>query len=41
MAVTSPSAGGADPVVQLTTLPGWRQFVAAVPSVPVLLPGEE
>ena len=30
MAVTPPAAGSADPVVQLTTLPGWRQFVAAV-----------
>jgi len=34
MAVTPPAAGSADPVVQLTTLPGWRQFVAAVPSIP-------
>lgn len=41
MAVTPPSAGGADPAVQPTTLPGWRQFVAVVPSVPVLLPGQE
>ena len=34
MAVTPPAAGSADPAVQLTTLPGWRQFVAAVPSIP-------
>jgi hypothetical protein len=38
MAVEPPSAGGA---VQLTTLPGWRQFVAAVPSIPHLLPGQD
>jgi hypothetical protein len=37
MALTPPGAGSADPVVQLTTLPGWRQFVAAVPSIPNLL----
>ena len=37
MAVTPPAAGSADPAVQLTTLPGWRQFVAAVPSIPHLL----
>ena len=36
MAVTPPAAGSAGPVVQLTTLPGWRQFVAAVPSIPNL-----
>ena len=41
MAVTPPAADGADPAVQLTTLPGWRQFVAAVPSVPSLLPEQE
>jgi hypothetical protein len=34
--VVTPPAGGADPVVQLTTLPGWRQFVAATPSIPDL-----
>ena len=38
MAVTPPAAGSADPATQLTTLPGWRQFVAAVPSIPDLLP---
>ena len=37
MAVTPPGAGSAGPVVQLTTLPGWRQFVTAVPSIPNLL----
>ncbi|HEV2259387.1 MAG TPA: ATP-binding protein, partial [Streptosporangiaceae bacterium] len=37
MAVDPPAAGAADPVVQLTTLPGWRQFVAATPSIPHLL----
>jgi Bacterial TniB protein len=37
MALNPPGAGSADPVVQLTTLPGWRQFVAAVPSIPNLL----
>ena len=37
MALTPPGTGSADPVVQLTTLPGWRQFVAAVPSIPNLL----
>ena len=37
MAVVPSAAGAADPVVQLTTLPGWRQFVAAVPSIPHLL----
>jgi hypothetical protein len=37
MAVTPPAADNADPVVQLTTLPGWRQFVAATPSIPNLL----
>jgi hypothetical protein len=26
---------------ELTTLPGWRQFVAAVPSIPDLLPGQD
>jgi hypothetical protein len=41
MAVTPPAAGGADTAVQLTTLPGWRQFVAAVPSVPALFPEQE
>ena len=41
MEVTPPAAGGADPAVQLTTLPGWRQFVAAVPSVPALLPEQD
>ncbi len=41
MAVGPPAAGTADPVVQLTTLPGWRQFAAAVPSVPHLLAGQD
>ena len=41
MAVTPPAAGSADPAVQLTTLPGWRQFVAAVPSIPHLLPEQD
>jgi Bacterial TniB protein len=36
MAVTPPAAGSAGSAVQLTTLPGWRQFVAAVPSIPSL-----
>ena len=37
MAVTPPGAGSVGPVVQLTTLPGSRQFVTAVPSIPNLL----
>src|SRR5258706_3798489 len=37
MALTPPGASSADPVVQLTTLSGWRQFTAAVPSIPNLL----
>jgi hypothetical protein len=37
VALTPPAGQGGDPVVQLTTLPGWRQFVAATPSVPNLL----
>ena len=41
MAVTPPAAGSADPATQLTTLPGWRQFVAAVPSIPHLLPEQD
>ena len=41
MAVTPPAAGSGDPVVQLTTLPGWRQFVAAVPSIPNLFAEQE
>ena len=41
MAVTPPAAGSADTAVQLTTLTGWRQFVAAVPSVPDLLPEQD
>ena len=41
MAVTPPVAGSADTAVQLTTLLGWRQFVAAVPSVPALFPEQE
>jgi hypothetical protein len=41
VAVTPPVAGSADTAVQLTTLPGWRQFVAAVPSVPALFPEQE
>jgi hypothetical protein len=36
MAVTPPASAGAGSAVQLTTLPGWRQFVAAVPSIPNL-----
>ncbi len=32
MAVT-PAEGRIDPAVQLTTLPGWRHFAAAVPSI--------
>jgi hypothetical protein len=38
MAVTQPAGIAADPVVQLTTLPGWRQFAAATPSIPHLFP---
>ena len=41
MAVTPPAAGSGDPVVQLTTLPGWRQFVASVPSIPNLFAEQE
>jgi AAA domain len=41
VAVTLPAAGSADPAIQLATLPGWRQFVAAVPSIPHLFPGQE
>jgi TniB protein len=41
MAVTPPARRSADTAVQLTTLPGWRQFTAAVPSVPDLLPGQD
>ncbi len=41
MAVTPPGIGGADPVVQLTTLPGWRQFVAATPSIPQMFTEQE
>jgi hypothetical protein len=37
MAVTPAAAGSADAAVQLTTLAGWRQFVAEVPSIPGLL----
>jgi len=40
MAVSTPASGSADPVVQLTTLPGWRQFTAATPSLPNLF-GEQ
>src|SRR5260370_17630498 len=41
MAVTPPAADGADPAIQLTTLPGWRKFVAEVPSIPHLLPEQD
>ncbi len=41
MAVTPPARGSADAAVQLTTLTGWRQFTAAVPSVPDLLPEQD
>jgi len=41
MAVTPPAAGSAGSAVQLTTLPGWRQFVAAVPSIPNLFAEQE
>jgi Bacterial TniB protein len=41
MAVNPPAAGGTDPAIQLTTLPGWRQFVAAVPAIPDLLTERE
>ena len=41
MVVTPPARRSADTAVQLTTLTGWRQFVAAVPSVPDLLPGQD
>lgn len=41
MAVTPPARRSADTAVQLTTLTGWRQFTAAVPSVPDLLPGQD
>ena len=34
--VVTPAEGRTDPAVQLTTLPGWRHFVAAVPSIPEL-----
>ena len=39
MAIEPPPA--ARRPVQLTTLPGWRQFVAAVPSIPHLLPEQD
>ena len=41
MALIPAAAGSADPAIQLTTLPGWRQFVAAVPSIPHLLTEQE
>ena len=41
MAVTPAAGDSAGPVVQLTTLPGWRQFVAAVPSIPHLFPEQD
>ncbi len=41
MAVTPPARRSADTAVQLTTLTGWRQFTAAVPSVPDLLPEQD
>ena len=41
MAVTPPATDRTDPVVQLTTLPGWRQFVAATPSIPNLFTERE
>ena len=34
--VVTPAECRTDPAVQLTTLPGWRHFVAAVPSIPEL-----
>jgi len=34
--VVTPAEGRTDPAVQLTTLPGWRHFVAEVPSIPEL-----
>ena len=37
MAVTQAAAGSDGAAAQLTTLPGWRQFVAEVPSIPDLL----
>src|SRR5260370_35915197 len=37
MAVTQPGARSDGSVVQVTTLAGWRQFVAVVPSIPNLL----
>jgi hypothetical protein len=40
MAVTPPAAGSTDAAAQLTTLAGWRQFAAEVPSIPDLL-GEQ
>ena len=39
MAVEPPSADTS--AVQLTTLPGWRQFVEGLPSIPHLLPGQD
>ena len=41
MAVTRPAAGSTYSVVQLTTLPGWRQFVAAIPSIPNMFTEQE
>ena len=34
--VVTPAEGRTGPAVQLTTLPGWRHFVAAIPSIPEL-----
>src|SRR5260370_24940845 len=34
--VVTPAEGRIDPAVQLTTLPGWRDFVAELPSIPDL-----
>ncbi len=34
--VVTPAEGRIDPAVQLTTLPGWRHFVAGLPSIPDL-----
>jgi hypothetical protein len=34
--VVTPAEGRTGPAVQLTTLPGWRHFVAELPSIPDL-----
>jgi hypothetical protein len=41
MAVTPPAAGSVVSWTAVSALPGWRQFVAAVPSVPDLLPEQD